>query len=85
VFTIFCPLNRILSINPFDIQQKINSESIFLWKDIYWFSPSSLINECKWEQGSRLHRLEGCIKDKTKNKLKFGNLFLTFVSPTGNY
>jgi hypothetical protein len=30
-------------------------------------------------------RWKGSIKDKTKNKLKFGNLFLTFVSSTINY
>jgi hypothetical protein len=74
VFTFFCPRTRFLSINPFDLQLKINSErrfpSYFHYVVIYWFLlrwyAVCHINEWEWEHISRLSRWEGSIKDKNK-------------------
>jgi hypothetical protein len=85
-----CPWTRFLSINPFDLQLKINSESRtpsdFYYVQSYIGFPFGDSQHVMNENGmKRLSRWEGSIKDNTKNKLKIGYLFLTFVSSTGNY
>jgi hypothetical protein len=84
VYYFICPWTLFLSINPFDLQLKLNSESIFP-SDFYYVKSFIGFPFGDSQTNFTLQSLWRQYKWQTKNKLKFVNVFLTFVFSSGKY